>query len=151
MKNVKGVVRVLFVSLALSPCSNLAFSAAPPPAPPTPADPCQSPNVAKLSVPFQFTPGTFELVAASSRPIYICGFVVSVSGGGEFQFAYGSSCGAAAIPPLTALTGQIPGISGSVIPYSYSGPGTIFSVPAENAFCLVGDTGVSGVLTYTQP
>lgn len=147
MVEIRAVVRVLLLSLTLSLWSNLGYCAFPS----TPADPCQSMNVTKLSVPIQVGQnGGFELVPGSRQSIHVCGFSVSPPGGGQFQFAYGSSCSAASVPPLTALTGQL--YMGSFItPLSYSGPGTIFSVPAGNALCLVTNIPVDGIVTYTQP
>ena len=147
MVNVKAVVRVLFVTIVLGLYSNLGYSAASAPA----ADPCQSPNATKLSVPISTgSVGGVELIPASSRSIHVCGFAVSPPGGGIFQFAYGSPCSAGSVPPLTALTGGMY-MGSNVTPLSYSGPGTIFSVPAGNALCLVTGIPLYGVVTYTQP
>src|SRR6185437_3625835 len=111
-------------------------------------DPCQSSSVTKLSVPIDFgSVGPHELIPASNQSIHVCGFVVSSAGGGLFRIEYGASCSAG---PVTALTGGMY-MGSNVTPFSYSGPGTIFSVPAGNALCL--DTGIAifGVVTYTQP
>lgn len=144
MVNAKSLLRVLFVAIVLCLSANVGYSASKP----TPADPCQSVDATKLSVPISTgSVGQIALVPASSQSIHVCGFAVSPPGGGVFQFAYAPSCSAAS---LTSLTGLM--YMGSyVTPLSYSGPGTIFSVPAGNALCLNTGIPLFGVVTYTQP
>ncbi len=111
----------------------------------TPPDPCQSASVAKRSVVVfipQATTGNTELIPASSQSIHVCGFAID---GASFAFVYGSGVArSVSSVPLTA-----PFSSDSHV---YSGPGSVFSVPANDALCVnsAGLT-VRGVLTYTRP
>jgi hypothetical protein len=119
----------------------------------TPADPCQSAGVAKHSVPISVTvtevAGNTVLIPASGQSIHVCGFLVQ---GAPFSFLYGGgvACSASPVP----LTGSP--LYGWTTAIVYSGPGTVFSVPANNALCLFTDCpgttcGYQGVLTYTRP
>jgi len=124
-------------------------------APAPPADPCQSPNVAKQSVPISPAASGIlvPLIPASSQTIHICGLVID---GANFFFAYGGTDPASTdnclVNPVV-LTGMFTsgGASNDGI-HAYSGPGSIFSViPANNAFCINATSPVAGVITYTQP
>jgi hypothetical protein len=108
-----------------------------------PADPCQSAAVVKRSVAISVAAGVGVLVPASSQTIHVCGFTAT-SGGNPFLFEYGSgsACGTGTVN----LTGEL-----TNAPVSYSGPGTVFSVPKDNGLCVSANNPVTGVLTYTQP
>jgi hypothetical protein len=112
-----------------------------------PADPCRSTAVAKQSVAtlnMGHANETIELILPSSQGVHVCGFLID---GGQFVLYYGGGLFCSWNPVVlygpTVTTGK----------NSYAGPGTIFSVPANNALCLSTPTGapVSGILTYTQP
>jgi hypothetical protein len=135
------IARTLFALVAVLILASDKALAAAPSAPLS--DPCQSSAVVKRSVPISDPAGVAELVAASSKTIHVCGFTAT-SGGNPFLFEYGSgtACGTGTVN----LTGEL-----TNAPVSYSGPGTIFSVPANNALCVTGNNPVTGVLTYTQP
>jgi hypothetical protein len=143
MANIKSAVSVSLLTVIVSLYTVLGYAADPVP------DPCQSAKAVKSSVPLaNGSAGTIVLVPASSKSVHVCGFVVSSPGGGQFQFEYGtgSSCNVGTV----ALTGGM--FQGSfVTPLAYSGPGTILSVPAGNALCVVTSIPLAGVLTYTQP
>ena len=116
-----------------------------------PADPCQSMNVVKLSAPIQVQNNPIQIISASAKSIHVCGFVGAPQSGNFFEFEYGPSCSASSLIPLT---GQMTaGGSADNPPLSYSGPGTIFSVPAGNALCVQteGALQLGGIVTYTQP
>jgi hypothetical protein len=117
----------------------------------TPPDPCQSLNVVKDSVAVSINAtglGNIQLIPASTQSIHVCGFVID---GANYGFVYGSGTKCSTRP--VRLTGTLAGQG----VHSYSGPGTIFSIPANNALCVnitsVGPFGtpLQGVLTYTQP
>jgi hypothetical protein len=136
----KGRRLLMVAVLALLP--NKAFAT-------TPADPCQVSSVPKRSVPISVPGGAGEtvtvLVPAFTQTIHVCGFTVSAAGF-FFEYGSGSACGTG----RTALAGVMtPSNSGWT---AYSGPCTIFSVPANNGLG-VDNSGesVNGVLTYTQP
>jgi hypothetical protein len=142
MANIKSAVSVFLLIVILSFCAVLGYAADSVP------DPCQSAKAVKSSVPIANGSGTIVLVPASSKSVHVCGFVVSCSGGGQFQFEYGT--GSLCNVGTVALTGGM--FQGSfVTPLAYSGPGTIFSVPAGNALCVDTNIPLAGVLTYTQP
>jgi hypothetical protein len=111
-----------------------------------PADPCQSADVAKQSVPVSTTAlsGNVELIPASSRTIHVCGFLVD----GSFGFVYGSGANCSmGFTPLSTVFSAF----GSQA-HSYSGPGSVFTVPANNALCVsLSSTPLGGVVTYAQP
>jgi hypothetical protein len=111
----------------------------------SPADPCQSADVAKQSVPVSTTAlsGYVEIIPASSQTIHVCGFLAD----GAFGFLYGPgvNCSGGA-----TVLGNVFSAFGSQA-HSYSGPGSIFTIPANNALCVsLSNTPVDGVVTYTQ-
>jgi len=128
--------------------SGKALAAQPTSAPPALlADPCQSATVAKQSVAIPYLVGStanIELIPPSRQGVHICGFLID---GGKFVLFYGGGFNCSWNP--IALFG--PSITTGK--NTYSGPGTIFSVPVNNALCLNTPFGaaVSGILTYTQP
>jgi hypothetical protein len=103
----------------------------------SPADPCQSSAVVKHSVPMSIidtgSPQVVELVPASSQTIHVCGFMAVSSGGLTFEYGSGLDCSTGTV----ALTGSL----GTV---TYSGPGTIFSVPANNGLCVTEGSALGG-------
>ncbi len=117
----------------------------------TPADPCQSQSIIKLSVPVSITTsalGNIELISASSQSIHVCGFLIDCGGVG-FAFVYGGgrACSTSPVPLTGTFLTNNP-------TKAYSGPGTIFSIPANNALCVnitSAPSSLQGVLTYTQP
>src|ERR1700736_4693748 len=126
MAKVRVAVCLLLVVLALTLRSLPGYSD-----PRPPADPCEpAATVTKSSVPLTGTGG--ELIPASSQSVHICGFTVSPApeGGGFFKFVYGtgSACSVGTVP----LTGFMT-LGSQVTPFAYSGPGTIFSVPAGSS------------------
>jgi hypothetical protein len=111
------------------------------------ADPCQSATVVKQSVAIPYLVGStasIELIPPSGQGVHICGFLID---GGKFVLFYGGGFNCSWNPIVlfgpTVTTGK----------NTYSGPGTIFSVPVNNALCLSPPFGaaVSGIITYTQP
>src|SRR5256885_876116 len=134
----KTVIATCALSLTLmAPCAAIAAVT---------ADPCQSADVVKLSAPVSVpSPAqNFAQLVASGKAIHVCGFAIAPGSGAFFQFAYAPTCttdGSAE----TLLTGPMyAGGSNPNAPFSYSGPGTIFSVPAGNALCINGQ-GALGV------
>jgi hypothetical protein len=115
------------------------------------ADPCQSADVEKLSAPISVSGSGNQQLVAAGAAIHVCGFAIAPGSGAFFEFTYGTGpCGQGV---ETALTGTMyAGGSNPNAPFSYSGPGTIFSVPAGNELCIGGGgaLGLAGVLTYTQ-
>jgi hypothetical protein len=110
-----------------------------------PADPCQSSAVAKSSVPISVPAGVTVLVPASTKTIHVCGFTAGSGGLFSFEYGSGSACGTG----TTALRGDF---GSNPISVTYTGPGTVFSVPANNGLCInEANEPVTGVLTYTQP
>ena len=112
----------------------------------SPVDPCQSVDVPKQSVPVSTTAlsGNFQLIPASSQTIHVCGFLVD----GSFGFIYGS--GANCSVGATLLSNVFSAFGSQA--HSYSGPGSVFTVPANNALCVtLSSTLLGGVVTYTQP
>lgn len=109
-------------------------------------DPCNNPSVPKLSVPLNITTATTtQLVAlTASKSIYVCDAAATVGGSTTAQLSYGT--GAACGTGTTVLTGVMTGLA----PLGYGG--TIASIPAGNALCLVstGTGGIQGILTYVQ-
>jgi hypothetical protein len=100
MVNVKAIVRVLFVIIALSLYSNLGYSDSP-----STADPCQSKDVTKLSVSVSEHGGvSTTLVPSSGSSIHVCGF--DLAGGFNFQFAYGSDCSAGISTSTDGINGR---------------------------------------------
>lgn len=125
-------------------------------------DPCQSPNIAKSSVPINLTSaaGTTSLVAVSGATVvYVCGLSFTIAPSAttadSILFEYGT--GAACTGPV-ALTGTFG--SGDVttaaplVTVNYGGAGsTIFKSAASNGVCaLTAGTviNIQGVLTYVQ-
>jgi hypothetical protein len=131
----------------------LAWGKALPASATTPADPCQSSGVVKHSVAVSMAStvaGSTELIPASSQSIHVCGFLLE--GGNEsFAFVYGRGVDCSVSPvPLTGM------LSYAIPLHVYSGPGSIFSVPANDALCvnetILGiNTHLSGIVTYTRP
>ena len=110
------------------------------------ADPCQSSAVEKKSVLVNtMTAGEAQLIPASPQTIHVCGFLVDANAG--FAFTYGSGVGCSVnrflLTPFFLVVNA---------PHAYSGPGTIFSVPADNNLCVIqgGPGSVVGVLTYAR-
>jgi len=124
-------------------------------------DPCQSPNIAKSSVPINLTAaaGTTSLVAVSGATVvYVCGISFTIAPSAttadSILFEYGT--GAACTGPV-ALTGTFG--SGDVttaaplVTVNYGGAGTIFKSAASNGVCALtaGNTiNIQGVMTYVQ-
>jgi len=142
--SLNGAALTLVVILTAGQALAAQSTSAPPALVP---DPCQSATVAKQSVAIPYLIGStanIELIPPSNQGVHICGFLID---GGKFVLFYGGAFSCSWNPIVlfgpTVTTGK----------NAYSGPGTIFSVPVNNALCLNTPFGaaVSGVLTYTQP
>lgn len=103
------------------------------------------------------TATTTQLVAlASSKKIYVCAFVLDLTGSAtantvQFEYGTGAACGAG----TTVLTGAMAGNGVATAPTVIaqgSGTGSLFSTIASNALCLVTTQAVqvSGYISYTQ-
>lgn len=123
-------------------------------------DPCQSPNVAKSSVPINITTATTtSLVAVSgSTIVYVCGVSITVSEvittPNTILFEYGT--GAACTGPVV-LTGKFGdgGVTAGIPIVIGSGSGmTIFKSAASAGICALTAVGATasfqGVMTYVQ-
>src|SRR5712664_1877979 len=126
-------------------------------------DPCQSPNIAKSSVPINLTAaaGTTALVAVSgSTVVYVCGVAFTIAPSAttadSVLFEYGSGTACATSP--VALTGTFGSgdltTSAPLVTVNYGGAGsTIFKSAASNGICAL-TTGsvinIQGVMTYVQ-
>jgi len=115
------------------------------------ADPCISPDIAKVTVVLNLSgTGAEVLPISGTTRIYTCGFMASVAGTTpSFKFRYGTGT-ACATGPID-LTGTILPTSGTVV--DYEPDGTAFATPAGQALCavLAGTTpSVQGVLTYVR-
>lgn len=125
-------------------------------------DPCQSPNVAKSSVPINLTAaaGTTSLVAVSGATVvYVCGISFTIAPSAttadSILFEYGT--GAACTSPV-ALTGTFGSgdvtTSAPLVTVNYGGAGsTIFKSAASNGICALtagSVINIQGVMTYVQ-
>lgn len=124
-------------------------------------DPCQSPNVAKSSVPINITStATTSLVAVSgATTVYVCGISLTISEvattPNTILFEYGTGAACTGPVALTGLYGAGGITAGDPIPVSYGGAGmTIFKSAASNGVCALtaigGSGSFQGVLTYVQ-
>lgn len=115
----------------------------------TPADPCQTSSVVKHSLAISLSTGVgvAQLIVASSQSIHVCGYSIDGSSF-SFQYSSNSDCSTGAVQ----LTGVF--FNSNNPSHTYSGPGTVFSIPANNSLCLNSTTApneINGILTYTQP
>ena len=118
------------------------------------ADPCDAPNIPKLSVSLAIgSATTTSLIAASSPvavPIYVCsinGTLAGTSPTMQFEYGTGATCGTG----TGTLTGAMAPSTGTF--FEMGAGQAIFTVPAGNNFCVVtgGTTpSLQGVLTYVQ-
>lgn len=124
-------------------------------------DPCQSPNIAKSSVPINITStATTSLVAVSgATTVYVCGISLTISEvattPNTILFEYGTGAACTGPVALTGLYGAGGITAGDPIPVSYGGAGmTIFKSAASNGVCALtaigGSGSFQGVLTYVQ-
>src|SRR5215469_3742178 len=119
------------------------------------ADPCQSASISKLTSSFTVNNGSAtstEIISASSQSIHVCGFSLAViaqsqfTTGVQFQLFFGTGTNCA------SGTGNATGeMALGSSPLTYSGPGTIFSVPSGNALCIFTTNAIGGIITYTKP
>ena len=72
------------------------------------SDPCQSPNILKLSVPVHITTATTtELVAASAgKTVYVCAYSLVAVGTGATTFKTGTKVSTACDTGATSITGS---------------------------------------------
>jgi hypothetical protein len=125
-------------------------------------DPCQSPNIAKSSVPISVTSATTtSLVATSgSTTVYVCGFSISIapSATSADTALFERGTGAACVTTQASLTGTFgngdltTAAPPTVVTYGGAGQ-TVFKSAGTDAICLVtaGTTvNVQGVMTYVQ-
>lgn len=111
-------------------------------------DPCSNSSLSKSNANVADSATTVQLVALSAgKSIYVCGFTQTASTAGTYALEYGTgtTCGTG----TTALTGTTTIALATV--HNLGWGGTIVTVPAGNALCLLNTTAVTaGALTYVQ-
>jgi hypothetical protein len=116
-------------------------------------DPCQDPQVAKITVPINATATTILQAGVTGAKVYVCGFSFTIAGSATATANFSQGTGAACATGLTALTGNYLGGTVPVLAASGGGGYTVVNTTVSQNICIApggGTPSVQGYVSLTQ-